>query len=421
MKDVILALENLVRSESESNTISAAIIEVEYSSENRLKIVYSTEDWDISSDIQGIYSAWGLPEIRTLIISELKYVILQNTSERLIAMTPNSSGGIVGFKDEDRMIICKITPEGMAKFGLMEASRAFGKLSSKEPYIEMDKQLGKVKELKWATPRILLDDTNNLQELGLLKFGLSIEEAKVYLALLKTGRNGAKVGQLDDFLPNIKRTTIYRIIERLQGKDWIVKLPLMARSAQLFVARALNDIFDERIQQREEELKVLKSFRFIMGENLENGWIDLSDIKNDLQIYGQKSFDFKNLEIIGFEKDCGLIIFEYDKNVEDNVIIRAALQLSSEKLREPIQPNLDAKEFTISDLEDIKIEDITIREYLGMTMYFKFKEGTETGNNVGTDWIVATRHVAVPLQNKVYVVWGSEENFPMLLSIILQL
>ncbi|KKL95367.1 hypothetical protein LCGC14_1855250, partial [marine sediment metagenome] len=34
---------------------------------------------------------------------------------------------------------------------------------------------------------------------------------------------------------------------------------------------------------------------------------------------------------------------------------------------------------------------------------------------------VATRHVAVPLQNKVYVVWGSEENFPMLLSIILQL
>ncbi|HEC37856.1 hypothetical protein LCGC14_1049890 [marine sediment metagenome] len=416
MKDVITALENLIRSGG-SNTLSAAIIE------GKNNIVYSTENWDISNDIEGIHLAWGLPEIRTLKISELKYVVLQNTSNRLIAMTPNSSGGIIGFKDENRMIICKITPkgmEGMAKFGLMEASRAFGKLSSKKPYMEMDKQLGKVKELKWATPRILLDDTNNLQELGLLKFGLSIEEAKVYLALLKMGKDGAKVGQLDEFLP-IKRTTIYRIIDRLIGKDWIVKLPMMAKSAQLFIARPLNDIFDERIQQKEEELKVLKSFRFIMGENLENGWIDLSDIKNDLQVYGQKSFDFKNLEIIGFDKDCGLIIFEYNKKIEDEVIIRAALQLSSEKLREPIQPNLDEKVFTILDLEDIKIEDIKIRDYLGMTMYFKFKEGTETGNNVGTEWIVATRNVAVPLENKIYIVWGSEENFPLLLSIILQL
>jgi len=158
-----------------------------------------------------------------------------------------------------------------------------------------------------------------------------------------------------------------------------------------------------------------------MGENLENGWIDLSDIKNDLQVYGQKSFDFKNLEMIGFDKDCGLIIFDYNKKIEDEVIIRAALQLSSEKLREPIQPNLDEKAFTILDLEDIKIEDIKIRDYLGMTMYFKFKKGSETGNNVGTDWIVATRQVAVPLKNKIYVVWGSEENFPLLLSIILQL
>ena len=413
MKDVIIALENLIRSGG-SNTLSAAIIE------GKNNIVYSTKNWDIINDIEGISSAWGLPEIRTLKISGLKYVILQNTLDRLIAITPSSSGGIIGFKDEERMIICKIAPEGMAKFGLMEASRAFGKLSSKEPYMEMEKQLGKVQQLKWATPRILLDDTNNLQELGLLKFGLSIEEAKVYLALLKLGKDGVKVGQLDEFL-SIKRTTIYRIIDRLISKDWIVKLTLMARRAQLFIARELNDIFDERIQQKEEELKVLKSFRFIMGENLENGWIDLSDIKNDLQVYGQKSFDFKNLEMIGFDKDCGLIIFDYNKKIEDEVIIRAALQLSSEKLREPIQPNLDEKAFTILDLEDIKIEDIKIRDYLGMTMYFKFKKGSETGNNVGTDWMVATRQVAVPLKNKIYVVWGSEENFPLLLSIILHL
>ncbi len=54
-------------------------------------------------------------------------------------------------------------------------------------------------------------------------------------------------------------------------------------------------------------------------------------------------------------------------------------------------------------------------------MYFKFKEGTEMGNNIGTDWIVAARHVAVLLDDKIFIVWGSEEQFPILLSIILKL
>lgn len=62
-----------------------------------------------------------------------------------------------------------------------------------------------------------------------------------------------------------------------------------------------------------------------------------------------------------------------------------------------------------------------IQDYLGMIMYFKFKEDTETGNNIGTDWIVAARHVAVLLDDKIFVVWGSEEQFPVLLSIILKL
>ncbi|MBA7540673.1 hypothetical protein ES705_32972 [subsurface metagenome] len=53
-------------------------------------------------------------------------------------------------------------------------------------------------------------------------------------------------------------------------------------------------------------------------------------------------------------------------------------------------------------------------------MYFKYKEGTETGNNVGTDWIFLACHVAMLIENKVYVVWGSEENFPVLLKIILK-
>jgi predicted DNA-binding transcriptional regulator len=412
MEKIIHALSKLIK--SESRIISTAIIKGEK------EIEYSTENWNISGDIDELNSLWESMKHTTLTISDIKYVIIQCTPEKLVGIDPVKKGGIIGFKDEERKIIYKIAPDGLTPLGMMEASRTLSKLSSKKPYMDLDTQLGKVEELKWATPRILLDDTNNLQELGLLKFGLSIEEAKVYLALLERGKEGTKVGKLNDEL-SIKRTTIYRIIDRLVSKGWILKLPLMPRSAQDFIARPINDLLDERIQQKEEELKILKSFRYIMGETFENGWMDISEIKEDFQLYSEKAFDFKTLGIVGEDKDCGLIIFDYNKKIREEVIIRAALQLSSEKMREPIQPDLDVKEFTIPDLEEIKIEDTKIQEYLGMTMYFRFQEGTETGNNIGIDWIVAARHVAVPLDDKIFVVWGSEEQFPYLLSIILKL
>ncbi|MFX1374770.1 MAG: helix-turn-helix domain-containing protein [Promethearchaeota archaeon] len=399
--------------ESDSKIISVAIIEGEKN------LIYSTENWDISQDIDEINSIWASKEPGNITISGSKYVVLQNTTEKLIAITPKE-GGLVGFKDDERKIICKTAPDGYLPLGLSEASKTLMKLSSKKPYMDLDTELGKVEDLKWATPRILLNDTENLQRLGLLKVGLSFDEAKVYLALLQKGENGEKVGNLNKEL-DVKRTTIYRIMERLVKKNWVDLVLDNPKGAQIYTARPLNNLMDEIIKSKENELKILKSFRFIMGENLENGWIDLSEIKNDLQLYNQKAFDFKTLGIIGVEKDCGLILFEYDREVTQEVIIRAALQLSSEKIREPIQPDLDKNEYTIPDLEAIKIEDTKIQDYLGTIMYFRFKEGTATANNVGTDWIVAARHVAVPIDDKIYVVWGSDEKFPILLSIILKL
>ena len=412
MENIITVIDNNLK--PETGVIAIAVIEGEK------KIVYSSKNWDISNEIERINSIWNGMKPSTFTISGKKYITIQITPEKLIAASASKMGSIIAFKDDERKIICKIAPDKMLALGIAEASRSLNKLSSKKPYMDLDTQLGKVEQLKWTTPRILLDDTNNLQELGLIKFGLSIEEAKVYLALLNKGKEGAKVGELNEEL-DIKRTTIYRIIDRLISKDWIVKLPLTPKSAQIFIARSLYDILDERIKEKEEELKILKSFRYIMGETLENGWIDISQIKKEFQLYSENSFDFNSLGITGKEKDCGLIIFEYNKKVEEEVIIRAALQLSLEKMREPMQPNLNIKEFTIPDLEDIKIEDTRIQDYLGMTMFFKFKVGTETGNNLGLDWIVAARHVAVPLDNKIYVVWGSEEQFPIILSIILKI
>lgn len=58
-------------------------------------------------------------------------------------------------------------------------------------------------------------------------------------------------------------------------------------------------------------------------------------------------------------------------------------------MREPKQPNLNIKEFTIPDFEDIKINDTRIQDYLDISMFFKFKERIKTGNIIGLDWIVA--------------------------------
>ena len=139
--------------------------------------------------------------------------------------------------------------------------------------------------MKWSTPKVLLDNTQNLQRLGVLKVGLSLEEAKVYLTLLQRGEEGEKVGNLDKKL-EIKRTTIYRIIDRLINKKWVDKVMERPTGTTFYVARPLNEIIDDIIKDKEDELKILKSFRFITGESPENGWLDVSKEYNTLGIIG---------------------------------------------------------------------------------------------------------------------------------------
>jgi len=102
-------------------------------------------------------------------------------------------------------------------------------------------------------------------------------------------------------------------------------------------------------------------------------------------------------------------------------VIRAALQLSYEKIWNSLQPDKGNKEYIIQDLEDIKVEDIEIQDYLGAIMYLKFKAGSDAAKNVGSGWITLAKHVAIPIDDKIYVIWGTEEKFPILLSMILKL
>ena len=401
--------------------------------EHEKNIVYSTDNWDIREDLDHIKSIWGKKESRYLYLQGNKYVIIQNTIDRLIAVSFDkvkdkvvSRESIVGFRDSDRIVLSKIPQDNQILLAVPKTINILRELSSKEPYMGQDATLGNLEELKWATPKVLPNDSINLQNLGLLRFGLNESEAEVYLTFLKKGEAGDNIGNINKELLHLKRTHIYRIIERLEKNGWVSQVIESGQKAQKYRAISLDHIIDDFVKQREKELTILKSFRFILGEKLENGWIDVSELEQDLQNMYSKEYNFNNLGVTGVEKDCGLLIFEYESPVDNHIIIRAALQLSFEKIRAKlfIYEDIDddiKRGYKNPDLEDIKIVDKQILDYYGSEVYIRFKKGSKTANNVGEDWIITVKQVAIPIENKIYIVWGSEEKFTILLNMILKL
>ena len=428
MEEVLYKIDKNIRNDPE--ILAAAIIEGEK------KILYSTENWDISEDIEYVNSIWNKNEERYLYLSGNKYTIIQNNIDRLIAVsfdkskkTLRSREGIIGFRDGEKTVLCKIPQDPDGQFLLLavpKTANILRELSSKKPYMRPDTTLGKFEALKWTTPKVLPFDTINLQNLGLLRFGLNENEAEVYLTFLKKGEGGETIGNVNRELLHLKRTHIYRIMERLEKNGWVQQVIEPGQRVQKYRAISLNHIIDDFIKQRETELTILKSFRFILGEKLENGWLDVSELEHDLQSMYSKDYDFNNLGVTGVEKDCGLLIFEYESPVDNHIVIRAALQLSFEKIRAKlfIYEDIDddiKRGYKNPDLDDIKIVDKKILNYFGSEIYVRFKKGTKTANNVGDDWVIAVKQVAVPIENKIYIVWGSEEKFTILLNMILKI
>ncbi|TFG30139.1 MAG: TrmB family transcriptional regulator [Promethearchaeota archaeon] len=414
--------------ESDLNINSLAIIESfkEEGEEKRIlsRIGYSTLNWDISKDIENISLIWGSEKKKTIELMGVIYRIIQNTFDKLVAFSSNRKDFIVGFKDEERKIISKISlDEGDTLVQLIDVitlfSRALRLMSTKEPYMAPDALLGdETPFTQTVSPKFLFDTTKILQTLGLQKFGLSPDEARVYLALLNKGEKGEIVGNLNKELV-IKRTTIYRIIERLLKKNWVEKVSETPRGTQIYVARPITALVNKIIKEKEEEIKILKSFKLLIDEYLSNGWEDVSKRYKDSQSLGREVFDIDVLGIMGLDKDFGIIFFEYDKDIIDEFRVRDKLDLVYNKIEEQIEKLQN--EGVIPGFEDMKIEYTKVQEYLGASISLKFKEGSEIANNIGNKWVIAIKEVAIPIDNVIYVIWGSEEKFQNIMDIILKL
>jgi len=83
MEEILAKIDFDIKKDPE--IIAAVIID------GKNDILYSTDNWNLSEDIEHINSIWGKKETRYLYLSGNKYTILQNTLERLIAVSFNKT------------------------------------------------------------------------------------------------------------------------------------------------------------------------------------------------------------------------------------------------------------------------------------------------------------------------------------------
>ena len=108
--------------------------------EEENKIIFSTDNWDISEDVKNLCSSWNAMKAPFIIVSGVKYTMLECEIDSIVATSLRGEGHIVGVKDEERKFITYVEPNGDRKAVIVELSRILRTLSSKEPYMDLNAQ-----------------------------------------------------------------------------------------------------------------------------------------------------------------------------------------------------------------------------------------------------------------------------------------
>jgi hypothetical protein len=105
-------------------------------------ILYTTDNWDISPDIARVVSSWNSMNAQFVMISGVKYSILQCTSERLVATSIRGEGHILGAKDDEHKLIVYLEPDGEPMGATMDTARTLAEMSTKSIYMESNAEMG---------------------------------------------------------------------------------------------------------------------------------------------------------------------------------------------------------------------------------------------------------------------------------------
>lgn len=266
-------------------------------------------------------------------------------------------------------------------------------------------------------------------------FGLSEEEGRVFLSLIKRGPRGEVVGRIKDEL-DIGRTTIYAIMERLKEKRWVDAEEISTKPRRVkYMVKEPYKTLNGKITKKEQQLKQMKKSILFMGDSLEKAYqgarklsIDTihpgaykylrplvqQDFKIKTEVIEHSegdiyriSYDYELKGPTGTPKDCGLIIFEYNDNIENkDDLINSVYEMFKEKTEYEIRKD------KIPGFEDVKLEEKKIEKYLGTEVLIKLKFKKK--------WWKAGYQVVIPLKNKIFLLFGNETNFRIIMDVIVK-
>jgi hypothetical protein len=102
MNDEIITLANELM-DKEENIYGIGIID------GSGNIVWQTENWDLTPDAAGFLDAWNNNK-SSVNVQTIKYMIVENTPERLIGTNVTGKGHIIGVSAGNAKILCYINP-----------------------------------------------------------------------------------------------------------------------------------------------------------------------------------------------------------------------------------------------------------------------------------------------------------------------
>ena len=270
---------------------------------------------------------------------------------------------------------------------------------------------------------------------GLTKFGLSEEEAKVYFSVLKRGTRGEVVGRIKNEL-EIGRTTIYAIMERLHEKGWVTSEEISESPKRIkYVAKPPMQRLNSIIEEKEKKLKILKDKSLFIGDKLDlqyqgakkltldtihiggykylkplvnQGWKIKTEVVEYLESQGRLALDYELKGRKGIPKDCGLIIFIFENEIETNEnLIRETVEMFKTKTEYEIRKE------KIPGFEDIRLENVTFDKFQEAEVYVKLKFKKK--------WWLTGKQAVIPIKNKVFLIFGNRDNFQILMDTILNI
>jgi predicted DNA-binding transcriptional regulator len=273
--------------------------------------------------------------------------------------------------------------------------------------------------------------------------GLTHNQSLIYFTLIKAGKKGSIVRELDH-VTDIKRTNIYPILHELIDLGYIIEggYAEKSKNAAIYIAEEPIKLITQLIQKKREEINYLQKFKETNANSLQNIFqegieITLDEIDPILREYfkplilaGWKIHSYvkrDNIPMFDYEvydcmlyaphakilKDCSFHLFKFGYDIQND---RNALEFFSQSLKRKTKEIksyfFDIKQIQLLD-EKVEFFDNTFQGYkmqikindLKNSKYFseELKEDTREGKS--PFWTFG-KALIIPIKNKLFYFWA---------------